>query len=55
MDSSFLVEIFFVVSIVVFISTLYIISPISFLKKRMVLKPGHNQVLQKGLTKKGNI
>ena len=38
MSTSILVEIFFVLSVIVFASTLYIIVPISLLKKKMVLK-----------------
>ncbi len=48
MNTSILVEIFFIVSVFVFASTLYIIVPISLLKKKMVFK--ENSILDKKIT-----
>ena len=48
MSTSILVEIFFIVSVIVFASTLYIIVPISLLKKNVVFK--ENSILDKKIT-----
>ena len=48
MDTSILVEIFFIVSVIVFVLTLYIIVPISLLKKKVVFK--ENSILDKKIT-----
>jgi len=42
MNTSIIVEIFFIISVIVFASTLYIIVPISVLGKKMVLKGNSN-------------
>lgn len=42
MESTFLVELFFVISMLVFMATLYIIMPISLVKKKVVSKSKSN-------------
>lgn len=42
MESTFLVELFFVISMLVFMATLYIIMPISLVKKKVVTKSKSN-------------
>jgi hypothetical protein len=48
MNTTIIVEFFFVVSVIVFASTLYIIAPISLLKKKVVFK--ENSILDKKIT-----
>jgi len=48
MNTSIIVEVFFVLSVIVFVSTLYIIVPISLLKKKGVFK--ENSALDKKIT-----
>jgi len=52
MNSNFLVDIFFITSVLVFIYTLYVIIPKTQLKKKMVLKSRSDQKLRNQLLKK---
>lgn len=52
MNTSSLVEIFFIISVLVFVTTLYIILPLSLLKKKQVVRLKYDQRPKDYLIKK---